>query len=226
MNGLTISAIVPVYNGAAYIAEALRSIRAQTVPVTEVIVVDDGSTDDTAIIVQRVDPGAIIIRQARGGAASARNAGVSQASGGWLAFLDHDDLWTPKHNEALLDGLQKQPDAGYIYGRFCFQELVSGALIPRLQKVDKTAVPFLLHSALIRHDVWQSVGGLNPAHRLSEDIDFYLRLRDAGIRIACVDPITLIYRLHGGNLSRTASLGNAAMLEVMYDAIRRRRGSA
>jgi glycosyltransferase involved in cell wall biosynthesis len=226
VNRPTISAVVPVHNGAAHIAEALQSIRAQTCPVVEVIVVDDGSTDDTVAVVRRADPAATVIQQARGGPSSARNAGASRASGDWLAFLDHDDLWTAEHNAVLLDGLQKQPDAGFVYGRFCFRELASGALNARLQKIDKTAVPFLLHSALIRRDIWQSMGGLNPSRHLSEDIDFYLRLRDAGVAMACVDPITLIYRLHGGNLSRTAPLGNAVMLEVMHDAIRRRRGSA
>jgi glycosyltransferase involved in cell wall biosynthesis len=225
VNRPKISAIVPAYNGAAHIAEALHSIRAQTCPVAEVIVVDDGSTDDTAMIVQRVDPEATIVRQPRGGPSSAKNAGASRATGDWLAFLDHDDLWTPARNQALLDGLRLQPDAGFVYGRFRFVEMENGALNSRLQQVDKTAIPFLLPSALIRRDVWHSMGGLDPARGLSEDIDFYLRLRDAGITMARVDPITLIYRLHGGNLSRTAPLANAAMLDVMYGAIRRRRES-
>jgi glycosyltransferase involved in cell wall biosynthesis len=220
-----ISAIVPVHNGAAYVAEALHSIREQTCPAAEVIVVDDGSTDDTVAVVRRVEPEAILIRQPRGGPSVSKNAGASRASGHWLAFLDHDDLWPAERNEALLNGLQRQPDTGFAYGRFCFGQMAGGALDARLKKIDNTAIPFLLHSALIRRDIWQSIGGLNPARNRSEDVDFYLRLRDAGVAIACVEATTLIYRLHGGNLSRAAALNNAAMLEVMHDAIRRRRGS-
>lgn len=225
MSRPAISAIVPVHNGATYIADALQSIRAQTCPVAELIVVDDGSTDDTAAIVRRVEPEAVLIRQPRGGPSISKNAGAAQASFNWLAFLDHDDLWPAQRNEVLLNGLHRQPNAGFAYGRLCFSEMADGAIDERLKKIDNTAIPFLLPSALIRRDIWQSIGGLNPSRNRSEDVDFYLRLRDAGVPIACVEATTLIYRLHGGNLSRAAALNNAAMLEVMHDAIRRRRGS-
>lgn len=226
MRGASISAIVPVHNGAALIAEALASIRAQSVPVGEVIVVDDGSDDGTAEIVAEADPAAMLIRTARGGPAAARNIGVARATGDWLAFLDHDDLWPPERTAALLAAVERAPDTDYAFGRFCLEEMAGAVPDPRLRQADGTAVPFLLHAALIRRRLWQALGGLDAARDRAEDLDFYLRVRDAGAVLTAVDAVTLIYRQHGGNRSRAAALGQAPMLEAMWSSIRRRRGQS
>lgn len=95
------SVVIPCYNAAAFVAETIRSALSQTLAPLEVIVVDDGSTDDSAAVAAACGPLVKVIRQANAGAAGARNAGVRAARGDWVAFLDADDLWLPERLEKL-----------------------------------------------------------------------------------------------------------------------------
>src|SRR5277367_606695 len=91
-----VSVIIPVWNGATVLLETLRSLQVQTYANFEAIIVDDGSTDDTAAIAQKfceTDPRFSLIRQANGGVSAARNTAIERAQGEWLAFLDGDDVW-------------------------------------------------------------------------------------------------------------------------------------
>ncbi|MGA2565115.1 MAG: glycosyltransferase family A protein, partial [Steroidobacteraceae bacterium] len=101
--GTTISCIVPVFNGARFLGEALDSILAQTLPPTEIIVVDDGSIDATAEVAAAYAPRVSVVRQANAGPASARNRGIDLATGEFISFLDADDLW---HKEKLARQMQ------------------------------------------------------------------------------------------------------------------------
>ena len=104
----SVSVIVPVNNGARFLSAALCSVKSQTLPADEIIVVDDGSSDGSADIVQREHPDAVLIRQPRAGVAAARNAGARRARCEALAFLDRDDLWLPERNAALLHAWSAQ----------------------------------------------------------------------------------------------------------------------
>jgi glycosyltransferase involved in cell wall biosynthesis len=105
----SISVIVPVHNGARFVSEALRSVKIQTLPADEIIVGDDGSSDGSADIVRREHPDFVLIARPRGGPAAARNAGARRARCEALAFLDHDDLWPPGRNAALLEAWRAHP---------------------------------------------------------------------------------------------------------------------
>src|SRR3954468_10533282 len=97
------SVVIPTYNRAAYLAEAVRSVRDQTYPAHEIIVVDDGSTDNTAQVVEILANDGIplrYLRQANQGVAAARNRGIQAAAGDWIALLDSDDTWLPRKLEA------------------------------------------------------------------------------------------------------------------------------
>ena len=102
---LSISAIIPLYNGAAFIEQTLESALNQTLSADEIIVVDDGSTDDGPDIVRRMAQTHPIrlIEKPNGGQSLARNHGVAQATGDLIAFLDHDDLWYPNHLSILME---------------------------------------------------------------------------------------------------------------------------
>src|SRR3954451_11962493 len=91
-----ISVVIPAFNAAATLEVAVRSALGQTYRPSEVLVVDDGSTDDTAAVASRLGRGVKLVRQANQGCGPARNAGVKQAAGDWLAFLDADDAWLPQ----------------------------------------------------------------------------------------------------------------------------------
>lgn len=107
-----VTVVIPTYNGERYINETLKSIRAQSLTVAEVIVVDDGSSDKTPLIAEA--SGARVIRQSNGGVASARNAGIRAATQPWIAFLDQDDLWEPEKIERQWNAAQLQQDAAII----------------------------------------------------------------------------------------------------------------
>src|SRR5580704_8461828 len=108
----SISCIVPVYNGARFLAEALESILAQTLPPTEIIVVDDGSTDATREVARAYTRHVFYVRQPHAGPASARNCGVGLATGDFLSFLDADDLWHAEKLERQMHALEANPAAG------------------------------------------------------------------------------------------------------------------
>jgi glycosyltransferase involved in cell wall biosynthesis len=110
VNNAQISAIVPTYNSSAYIVETVESIVSQTVQVDEVIVVDDGSTDDTSDKLKPYMDRIRYIHKENGGVSTARNLGVAEARGDWIAFLDSDDVWHPNKIETQLAALRSNPD--------------------------------------------------------------------------------------------------------------------
>src|SRR5262245_39118970 len=112
----TVSVIVAVYNGERFIADALRSILAQTAPADEVIVIDDGSTDGTGAVVARFPDVRCLRREANGGQASALNWGVASARGAYLAFLDADDVWEPDKLARQLAAFAADPALDVVYG--------------------------------------------------------------------------------------------------------------
>ncbi len=110
MIGPTVSVIIPTYNGGGYIGETLDALARQSVPIHEVVVVDDGSTDGSAALAQSHPIGPLVIHQAHCGVAFARNLGVSAATGQFIALLDQDDLWAPDRHARLLRFLNARED--------------------------------------------------------------------------------------------------------------------
>lgn len=115
----SISVVVPCYNAAPFVATTLRSVLAQELPPTEVIVVDDGSSDGSADMVAREFPDVRLLRQVNRGAAAARNAGVSASRGDWIAFIDADDYWTPIKLREQWARLQIEPGTRVAHSTFC-----------------------------------------------------------------------------------------------------------
>lgn len=145
----SISVIVPTYNSASFIGEALGSILAQSLPPQQIIVVDDGSTDDTAEVVGRFKNRRIqYIRQTHGGAASARNAGLDAARGEYVAFLDADDRWRPIFLEMLHAYLSENPTAVAAFSNFVRFEHPSGKLLSdQFHRYPEIKRPALLNDA-------------------------------------------------------------------------------
>jgi glycosyltransferase involved in cell wall biosynthesis len=115
---MKVSAVIPTFNRIGYIQRAIDSLLAQTVPVDEVIVVDDGSTDGTAEVVEaRYGSRVRVVRQPNTGVSGARRRGIQEARGEWIAFLDSDDEWTPERNRQLLDAAARVPsEVAWIFG--------------------------------------------------------------------------------------------------------------
>ena len=113
-----ISVVIPAYNSAEFIGRAIRSVQGQTYPAHEIIVVDDGSTDDTESIVSEFGSGVTYIRQSNAGAAAARNNGIHATEGEWIAFLDADDEWLGHKLQRQVELLQRHPDLTWVYANF------------------------------------------------------------------------------------------------------------
>lgn len=208
----TVSAVIPVYNSSEFVADAIESVYAQTVRPTEVIVVDDGSTDDTPQVLSQFEgrPGFILIRRPNQGEASARNAGVERATGEYIAFLDHDDLWRPQKLERQL--AQFDPAWGMSFTAY------EHTTVPRSELVayekwdtDPLAVLRLLEGFpvlrtcstwLFRSDALRRVGPFETVLPFGTDWLMGLRFATAGNKIGYLpEPLTM-YRWHGTNLSR------------------------
>lgn len=207
-----VSVVIPTYNRATLISQTLDSVLAQTYKDTEVIVVDDGSTDDTSAVLSTYLGQIAVIRQANQGLSGARNAGIAKAKGEFVAFLDSDDLWLPEKLEkqitllesrselkwAYTDIIAFEHDSGqplYMLGRTV--KLHQGDVLDELLFDDFIASP----TPLIRREVFDEVGLFSDNTVVAEDWDMWLR-------IAARYPVGLIaaplakYRIHTGMKTR------------------------
>src|SRR6185503_2024667 len=118
-DGRDVSAVIPAYQAAAFLADAVESVLAQTEPVGEIVVVDDGSTDGTAAVAASFGDRVRYVRQENQGVAAARNRGVAEARGRLVAFLDADDTWEPEKTARQLAHLRAHPDYAAVYSDLC-----------------------------------------------------------------------------------------------------------
>ena len=173
-----VSVVVPAYNAARYVVDAVASVLAQTAPPGEVIVVDDGSTDDTAAVLAPFGDSVRLVRQPHTGYAAAMNRGVAAASGSLLAFQDADDLWLPEKLERQVAALAADAELDAVFGRL--EAFVSPDLSPA--QAERFRVPpvmpsYQLQSMLIRRTAFDRVGALDPAVGTSGAIDWISRAR-------------------------------------------------
>lgn len=215
-NNPSISVIMPCYNAARYIGEAIQCVLDQTYSNTEIIVIDDGSSDTSPDIVSALRkryPGRISLHQQnRLGPYPARNLGLRHASGDLISFLDADDWWSTDCLEKLLHMLlEKGADLSYCG----WQNVGENApdqkpyIPPAYEKGDLVAsflkgCPWPIHAALIRRDVIDAVGGFSERRFASMDYDIWLRILAHTRNIVCVPEVLAFYRWHGsGQISST-----------------------
>lgn len=187
-----ISVIIPVFNRRHTLLRALNSVRAQTRPVDEIIVIDDGSTDGTAEWVRGNCPDVTLIEQPNRGVSAARNVGIARAQGDWIAFLDSDDEWLPEKIERQLSHLQQagsqEVDNRSIY-RLCHTDEIwirNGKRVNPMHKHAKSGgwifercLPMCVispSSALIRRDLFIEAGLFDETLPACEDYDLWLRI--------------------------------------------------
>jgi glycosyl transferase family 2 len=236
-----VAVVIPVYNLARFVGEAIESVLAQTLPPDqlEIVVVDDGSTDDSAAVVARYEPRVRVVRQANRGLAAARNAGIRASSAPWLTFLDADDRVLPEKLAAQLALADARPDVGLVYtgvihvdedGRPLPQRgwaTFEGDVLPRL------VLGNLIHPlvALVRRADVDAVGGFDETlrGRGAEDWDLWLRVSLRGVRWGLVDRPLAEYRVrtdgmhqHAGGMAenRIAVLDKLFALPALPDDIR------
>lgn len=221
-----VTVVIPVHNGGRFLEEAVRNILSQQYAALEIIIVDDGSTEDIGAVVDRLPVDVRFFRQENSGPAAARNRGVRDASGEFIAFLDADDLWPAGNLEEMVRRLRGDPEADVVHGlgqptRYSPTESPGEYLgDPR------DAFPFYIGAGLYRRRVFQSVGLFDSTMRFGEDHDWFLRARELGARIVHLDDVTLFVRRHDGNMTRGKSLVELNALRVFKKMLDRKRGQA
>jgi len=218
-----VSVIIPVYNGARFIAEAIESVCAQNYDPMEIIVVDDGSIDETSSIVQSFKD-VRYIRQKNQGVAVARNTGIENSRGELIAFLDADDYWAPNKLGIQVNCLLKHPHVGYTLG-MQRNFLEPGTVRPFWLREEHVLMDHIgfLPASLIRRQVFHVVGLFNPDYKISEDVEWFTRVEDACIRRMVVPEVVLYRRIHNANLGYQLKGGNPLLLKALRTSVHRKR---
>jgi glycosyltransferase involved in cell wall biosynthesis len=228
-----VSCVIPVYNGARYIAEAIQSVLDQTTPPAEIVVVDDGSSDGAEREVSRLAAAVVYVSQAHAGVAAARNHGVQRTSGSFLCFLDADDRLHRERLQLQLEAFARQPqlelcDAHSAY--FWSEELTAEDRQhdPRFPNPFwKETRPGHIGTWLVRRAVFDRVGPFDPTLRFSEDTDWLLRFRDGGGLGATLPQVLSYRRLHRDNATAGSRREQVrALAQTLKRSRDRRRGAA
>lgn len=217
-----ISVVIPCYNHARYLEEAIASVRAQSYRPIELVVVDDGSEDDTPAVAAAY-PDVRYLRQENRGLAAARNAGLRASRGEYLVFLDADDRLLPHALQAGMACLSANPESAFASGAYRYMgEDGSPRREMPLPPIDADAYAAFLrgnhigmHAAVIfRRAALEAIGGYDTTLRACEDYDVYLRV--ARIRAVCRHPgVVAEYRQHGVNMSGDVALMLGSVLAVL-----------
>jgi glycosyltransferase involved in cell wall biosynthesis len=238
-----ISVIIPTYNRAAYLDEAIQSVLAQTFEDWELIVVDDGSTDATAEVAAKYSGKITYKRQANAGACAARNLGLACASGEYISFLDSDDRMLPNNLADLLAVLEQHPQVDVAYGWYYWMEAdgspsyragphiknatrpspwPDASVRPSGTTMEGQVLPkllqeetMLLGTALVRRTCVEAIGGFDRSVEFNEHWDFFLSLARRGYRFACCHEVVALLRLHEGNRGQNLERMLAGRIEIL-----------
>lgn len=225
MDSGLVSVVIPAYNAAWCVERALDSALAQTYARREVVVVDDGSTDDTPAVLARYGDRIRVVRQDNRGLSSARNAGIAAARGEFIALLDADDWWLPAKLERQVELMQSHAEVG-----FCSTaaQVVSFEGAPlnvwpcpsadptTLERIfeNPSLIPGSGSGVMMRKALLERVGGFDPALRSLEDIDMWMRAAAVAGYACIAEPLTVIRR-SAQSMSRNIDTMRASALQVM-----------
>lgn len=206
----TVSVIIPTWNRARELGNAIDSALAQTVRPFEIVVIDDGSTDGTAEVLARYGDAIRVVRQHNQGVAAARNAGIAVARGELLAFLDSDDVWLPRKLELQLQRFDAGPDLGLVHCGADFEGIgpridgMEGWVATEILRLDREVIVAHGSGVMVPRRVAEEVGGFDERMRVSEDWDFCYRVA-ARYRIGFVAEVLVRYARHTTGLHRDFS---------------------
>ena len=222
-----VTVIMPAYNVAPYLREAVQSVVAQTYREWELVIVDDGSTDETAAIAReclKLDDRIRLVRHENRGLAGARNTALREGRGEFFALLDSDDLWDPGFLESQMDVFARHPETALVSGSARFlggpkdgrpaRPVLPGAPMLTLeQMIANEAAVFIMTT--FRREVVDTIGVFDASKRRSEDWDFWLRAVSAGFVFRRNWKPAASYRVREGSLSRDTP----AMLQEMLHTL-------
>jgi glycosyltransferase involved in cell wall biosynthesis len=220
MTGDLVSVIVPVFNSERFLAQAIESIFAQSYRNLEVIVVDDGSTDGSAKAAQGYPVRYFF--QPRRGPGAARNSGIRQARGGFLSFLDADDIWMPGKTTGQMAMLAARPELEAVFG---WVEQFSGAdpASPKTRLPGTILKGIHPGALLIRSKAFARIGEFSTDCRIGEFIDWYARANEAGLSAAVFPDVVVRRRIHDKNMMRNEAVDKTEYARILKTVLDRRR---
>lgn len=217
-----VSVVIPCWNQAHFLGAAIESVLAQEYPELELVVVDDGSEDNSIEVAARY-PGVRRLRQPNSGVAVARNRGLAESRGDYVVFLDADDRLLPNALEVGVGELRAHPDAAFAAGRprdigRDGEVIREGAqpLVTRDHYLKLLEECFIWSgsSLVYRRDALEAVGGFNEKRVAADDYELYLKLARA-YPVVCHDVVVTEYRRHGSNTTRNAGLVLSSQIQVL-----------
>jgi glycosyltransferase involved in cell wall biosynthesis len=207
-----VSVVMPVRDGARFLREAIESVLDQSHPRVELVVVDDGSTDDSAQIARSFGERLLCVSAPPRGAGAARNHGVDLATGEFLAFIDADDLWPRTRLAVMLDAFRRRPQPDLVFGRQLFFPGESEAV---------TAL--MGNTLLLRRHLFARVGGFAPEWRVGEFMEWVLRARDLNLREVMLEDVVLHRRVHPDSLTAQGHGDYGDYARILRASLARRR---
>jgi glycosyltransferase involved in cell wall biosynthesis len=222
-----ISVIIPSYNMGRFLSESVASVLDQHYERLEILIVDDGSTDDTPSRVERLPVPVRYIRQENRGPAAARNHGLDAARHELIAFLDADDLWPPGKLDDQLARLLEDPNRDFVIGHLRFFALRPGAAEDSHDyEFHPSQFIFLVGSGLYRRRVFEKIGRFDETMRYSEDTDWFFRCREGGVPYLLMPEVTVLYRRHPGSMTHGLDAVGKGYLGALKKSLDRRRAGA
>ena len=221
-----ISIVIPVYNAAPYLELAVRSVLHQNVPL-EIIIVDDGSTDESAVIARRLAAAheeITLIEQENRGVSAARNVGIARARGKFFGFLDADDEYTQGALEFLARELEllrrERGELAMVFGDVRYLWLCPSESIWKPE--GEVAEACMMGLTCVTRAALETVGGFDEELRGFEDMDWQLRAQDGGVAVKKHERVVLLYRQHLTNITRNLELMASERNNALRKNVRRR----
>ena len=217
-----ISIVIPTYNRALMLQDSIDSVLRQTYQHFELVIVDDGSTDDTLVQLSRInDPRLVVVAGLHGGASAARNLGVNSAKGELIAFLDSDDLFLPHKLQSVVDLFAKNQELVMVYSHWQQNNLMTNETLILQPTAEGDIRHDLLMCSLIvvptvvmKKDVFIKAGGFTPSMKIAEDYDLWCRVSSFGEVGLIPEPLSIV-RLHKDNTFMEATTSLKCRLQVV-----------
>ena len=219
-----ISVIIPVFNGVRFLPGAVRSILAQDYPALDIIVVDDGSTENVAEAARSLPVDVRLFRQENAGPAAARNRGIREATGEILAFLDVDDEWPAGNLRHMSTVLSTTPGLDVVIGHGQLMRDDADGRDQVFVGNPRESFPWYISAALFRREAFTKVGRFDETLHFGEDSDWFKRAAEAALTIERLPNVSLLVRRHAGNMTRGKSMAELNVLRVFKNALDRQRG--
>lgn len=220
-----VTAIIPVYNGELYLKEAIDSLFTQTYPHLEIVVINDGSQDQTEQVIQKYGDRIRSFSQTNQGQSAAMNAGISMAKGRYIAFLDADDFHAPNKIDWQVKVLEDQPHVDMVFG--LVKQFLSPEIFDQLQKEVVCPADLLpgyaAGAGLFRRQCFEKAGLFFEERKIGNFIDWYMRAQELQLKHILVNRLALYRRIHENNMGRIANDNRLGYLQIIKQALVRRK---